>query len=72
MATRNKYFLKAEGFGEKQVTKKEWIKAERNAGFRPKMASTEPNYMKVCATAGFTSGNMSGRTEVEYIDENIK
>jgi hypothetical protein len=61
-----KYFLKAffqEQFQE--VTKQEWIKAERRAGFRPKMASTDPGYMDTCATGGFSNGSITGR--IEYI-----
>ncbi len=56
-----KFYLKAEGFDEKEVSKEDWIKAERRSGFRPPMASTEDRYMKVCATGGFTCGGVSGR-----------
>lgn len=46
------------------VTKEEWIKAERRAGFRPKMSSDDPRYMQVCATAGFTGpSGISGKVE---------
>jgi hypothetical protein len=52
------------GFGperkEKEVTKQEFIRAERNAGFRPKLASDHPDYMNTCATGGFGSGNNGG------------
>lgn len=57
-----KYWLKAEaipGSAWSEVSKEDWIKAERAAGFRPKLWSGDPNYMKVCATGGF-SGQISG------------
>ena len=56
-----KYYLSGFGAGETEVSKEEWIKAERRAGFRPKMASTEPRYMQVCATGGFSGSGVSGR-----------
>lgn len=63
-----KYFLYT-GLGpdrtEKEVTKQEFIKAERNAGFRPKLASNHPDYMNVCATGGFGSGDTGG--SIKYI-----
>lgn len=37
------------------VSKADWIRAERAAGFRPKMASDDPRYMETCATGGFSS-----------------
>lgn len=59
MNTRNeKYWLKANaisGSSWSEVSKEDWIKAERAAGFRPN------NYMKVCATGGFSnSAGISG------------
>ncbi len=57
-----KYYLKVNGL-EKEVDKKEWILAERRAGFRPKMASNNPRYMDVCATGGFGNDKVDGRTE---------
>lgn len=62
-----KYYLSHSALGEKEVTKQEFIKAERAAGFRPKLPSTHPNYMETCATGGFSSGDMRGR--IEYIKE---
>ena len=47
------YFLKHTVFGEKQVTKEEWLSAERSAGFYPK-------YGDGPATGGFSSGGLSG------------
>ena len=55
-----KYFLSHGQLGRKQVTKAEWIQAERAAGFRPKCASDHPAYWTQCATGGFSSGNISG------------
>ena len=53
------YFLQYGDEEPKEVTKKEFIKAERSAGFHPKCY--DPDY-KVCATAGFSSsmGNVRG------------
>lgn len=63
-----KYYLKADWQDEwQEVTKKEWVKAERSAGFRPKCASTDEAYMTTCATGGFSGGGISGKTE--YIEE---
>lgn len=57
--------IKPKGAGEdgwRRVTKEEWIHAERSAGFRPKMSSTDPRYWTTCATAQFSSSDSySGR-----------
>jgi hypothetical protein len=45
----------------REVSKKEWIQAERSAGFRPKMSSDHPDYMNTCATGGFSNGSIRGR-----------
>lgn len=61
-----KYFLSVELGGEvieREVTLEEYCKAERNAGFRPKLWSGDPAYMTTPATGGFSSGNISGRTK---------
>lgn len=55
----DKYFIEVKGFGEKEVTKEEFIKFERQAGFRPKNGCGD------VATGGFCSGSISGR--VEYV-----
>lgn len=59
------YQLKAEGVPGSDwvsVTKEEWIKAERAAGFRPPLWSGHPDYMTTCATGGFSnSQGISGR-----------
>lgn len=58
----NKYYLSAKlGSEEREVSLEEYCQAERNAGFRPKMSSDHPDYMKTPATGGFSSGNISGR-----------
>lgn len=57
----NVYLLKAGWDDEyKEVTKEEWIKAERAAGLYPKCASDEPGFMTSCATGGFSGPNCSG------------
>jgi hypothetical protein len=64
----DKYYLKASFQPDwVEVTKEEFIRAERGAGFRPKCASSDPQYMTTCATGGFSSGSISGR--VQYIRE---
>ena len=56
------YQLKADWQGDWQtVTKEQWIKAERCAGFRPKCASDHPAYMTQPATGGFSGGGVQGR-----------
>jgi hypothetical protein len=45
-----------------KVSREDWIKAERRAGFRPKLWSGDPNYMTTYATGGFSdSGGISGK-----------
>jgi len=65
----DKYFLTAtlgDEQIEKEVTLEEYCRAERQAGFRPKMSSDEPGYMTTPATASFSSGNISGRIEYSH------
>lgn len=65
---KTKFFLSHPQLGEREVTKEEYIKAERAAGFRPKMSSDDPRYMSTIATAGFSSsGGIRG--SVEYGDD---
>lgn len=54
-----RYFLSA-GCREREVTKAEFVRAERKAGFRNTMG--QPNEP---ATASFSNGTVSGR--VEYV-----
>lgn len=56
-----RHFLKAD-FSDKweEVSKEKWIRAERSAGFRPKMASNNPRYMDTYATAAFGGNGVSG------------
>lgn len=57
-----KYFLKSIYHPDwKEVTKKEWIKSERAAGFRPKCSSDDPEYMTTCATGGFFGSGIEGK-----------
>ena len=58
----DKYYLKIFD-EEKEVTLEEYCKAERNAGFRPKLSSDHPDYNTTPATGGFSSGNVSGHIE---------
>lgn len=62
-----RYFLSATIGGEKierEVTLEDFCKAERDAGFRPKLPSNDPAYMTTPATSGFGNSNgISGRTE---------
>lgn len=59
-----RYWLKATAIpGSKwqEVSKKEWIAAERCAGFRPRISSDHPAYETTCATGGWsTSHGISG------------
>lgn len=48
------YFLEHKIFGEKKVTREEWISAEREAGFYPKYGGDGP------ATGGFSGNGISG------------
>jgi hypothetical protein len=53
---KDRYFLVVELAGEKiekEVSLEEYCKAERQAGFRPKMASDDLLYMTTPATAAF-------------------
>ena len=56
------YWLKAAHQRKWQkVSKKKFIEAERDAGFRPKLSSDDPQYMKVCATGGFGTDQIEGK-----------
>ncbi len=63
----HRYFLSATIGGEeieREVTIEEFCKAERAAGFWPKLPSNDPAYMTTPATGGFGNSNgISGRTE---------
>lgn len=48
-----RYYLEANGL-KRQVSKEEWIKAERAAGFRSKFGDDSE------ATGGFSNGSVSG------------
>lgn len=49
------------------VTKEEWIRAERGAGFYPKYDSDSPQYWTTCATGGFETDTIIGR--IRYMDD---
>lgn len=57
------YFLATNVHPERQVTEKEFIRAEQAAGFRSKFGSDH------VATAGFSGGGMSGR--VVYVQADV-
>ncbi len=50
------------GIGQEkfEVTREEYIKAERAAGFRPKISGDHPAYMKTVATSSFGGNNLDG------------
>lgn len=58
------YYLKS-FFDDKwtKVSKEDFIKAERSAGFRPKISSDSPDYYTTLATSGFSGGSISGKLE---------
>lgn len=66
----NHYFLSSTIAGEKfemEVSLEEFCRAERAAGFRPKMSSDDPRYMTTPATGGFGSSyGISGHTTVDW------
>ena len=52
----SKYFLKYDDEKSfKEVTKREWVIAERSAGFRPKCDISDPNNDEILATNGFSN-----------------
>lgn len=55
-----RYFLSHSLFGEREVTKDQYIAAERMAGFHPKSGKSDD-----LATGGFSSGDISG--SVRYL-----
>jgi hypothetical protein len=62
----NTYFLSVALAGEKierEVTLEEFCKAERAAGFRPKLSSDHARYMTTLATGGFSGSGVSGRVK---------
>lgn len=52
-----------------EVSKSDWIKAERGAGFRPKMSSDDPNWWDTCATGGFSANSIEGRIRYEGYED---
>jgi len=59
------YFLEHPIFGKKQVTKEEWISAERSAGFHPKYGGDGP------ATGGFSGNGISGSMRLRKSDNKV-
>lgn len=64
------FWLRDDRSGAKwrEVTRAEWIGAERAAGFQPKgISSGDPAYHTTCATGSFGTMKVSGtRTSGEY------
>ena len=60
------YFLEHSIFGVKQVTRDEWIQAERSAGFYPKHGGDGP------ATGGFSGNGMSGFMRPKKVDNKLR
>lgn len=57
-----RFYLSYPALGEKEVTRQEYIAAERNAGFYPRNGDKES-----LATGGFgTLNGISGRVKTEY------
>jgi len=65
VSDNNSYFLEHPVFGSKEVTKEEWISAERAAGFHPKFGGDGP------ATGGFSGNGMSGSIRPKVITKII-
>ena len=65
-----KYFVSCTIGGEEiesEVSLAEYCKAERECGFRSRMAKTDPDYMITPATAGFSRGETSGR--ISFVED---
>ena len=61
---KKKFFLKGSWQNEfEEVTREQYIKAERAAGFHPDMQQDNPNYMTSLATNEFKRYGVSGKTE---------
>lgn len=71
MAKVEKYYLRLNERAQWQrVTKEAFIAAERAAGFRPKLPTTDPAYATTCATGGFgSSGSVQG--QIRYEEEDV-
>lgn len=57
------HYLRAKaipGSAWQKVSKADWIRAERGAGFRPKLWSGDPEYMNTYATGGFFGSAVEG------------
>lgn len=64
MYEQYQFFLKDQPGSEwREVSLEAYCRAERAAGFRPKLPRTDPAYMTTPATGGFGSGGISGRME---------
>jgi hypothetical protein len=62
---RYDYYLKSNWETDwTKVSKETFIKAERSAGFKPKVSSDSPEYWTTLATSGFSGGSCSGMIKV--------
>jgi hypothetical protein len=69
MAMNKRYYLEYQGM-KKEVSKKEWVQAERSAGFRPKCYHGRNETCECEATGGFSS-SQGIRGSVEYEKEKV-
>jgi hypothetical protein len=62
-----RFYLQTPDQPRREVSREEWIRAERAAGFRLGYAADHPSYWDTCATAGFLGKGYQGDI-VEYAD----
>lgn len=48
------------------VSEADWIKAERSAGFRPRLHPTDPAYDSTCATGGWGGSGSAIQGRIRY------
>lgn len=65
MSVSEKYILSHPAFGDREVSRSEYIAAERAAGFRPKSGNDDD-----LATGSFSGGGIEGRVE-HVTDEDL-
>lgn len=69
MTRSARYFLQHDNGPVKLVSKREFIAAERAAGYRPKLPSSDPRYKTLCATSGFSNGPVTGIVEYSTLGD---
>lgn len=65
LGDHERFYIRVDSPRWVEVTEKEWIQAERDAGFVPKLSSTSPKFMTTRATAGFSKSKCSDGTGKE-------